>query len=276
MKQISGVALLGIILGFGLFILAIVTNTNNYAMFASISSFLMVIGGTLAAAMISFKGAYVVKAFNDLIGVLIPQNINPQTLYADVALLIQWAKVTQKGDMVELEKVIERSNIADNFMKYASTLLVSGYDSNDLRPMLTDAIETRYERNMVQSHILKTMASYAPAFGMIGTLVGLIIMLDNLGSDPDQIGKGMALALLTTLYGVLFAQLIFKPGAEKTKEKQQILRYRDFMIMEGLILLNERESAISVQDRLNSFLDPAYHFDLISQRERDDQQKLYR
>ena len=270
MKQISGVAVLGIILGFGLFFLAIITNTSNYLMFFSFSSFLMVIGGTLAASMISFRGTYVLKAFKDLVDVIIPQNINPQTLYKDVALLIEWAKAVQRGDLVQLEKEIEKSNISDPFLSYATKLVVSGYPSEELRPMMTDAIETRYERNMVQSHILKTMASYAPAFGMIGTLVGLIIMLDNLGADPDQIGKGMALALLTTLYGVLAGQLVFRPGAEKTKEKQQIVRYRDYMIMEGLILLNERESAVSVQDRLNSFLDPKYHFDIISQRERRD------
>lgn len=269
MKQLSGATLFGIILGFGLFIFAIVTNTDNYFMFISFSSLLMVVGGTLAASMISFSGNYVVKAFKELSGVIIPQNINPTTLYHDVALLIQWAKVVQRGDLMALEKVIDQSQIEDSFMKYATNLLVSDYDSETLRPMLTDAIETRYERNMVQSHILKAMANYAPAFGMIGTLVGLVIMLDNLGANPDSIGKGMALALLTTLYGVIFSQLMLKPGAEKTKEKQQILRYRDFMIMEGLLLLNERKSAITVQDRLNSFLDPQYHFDIISDKERE-------
>ncbi len=267
MKQISGVTIFGIVLGFGLFLFAIVANTDNYFMFVSFSSFLMVIGGTLAAAMISFSGTYVMKSFKELAEVIVPQNINPITLYHDVALLIQWARIMQKGDIREFEKIIDKSQIEDSFMKYASNLLLSDYDSNSLRDMLTDAIETRYERNMVQSHILKTMATYAPAFGMIGTLVGLIIMLDNLGANPDAIGKGMALALLTTLYGVLFSQLILKPGAEKTKEKQQILRYRDFMVMEGLIMLNERKSAIMVQDRLNSFLDPKYHFDIISERE---------
>lgn len=267
MKQISVPTILGFISGFGLFVLAIVTNTDNYLMFLSFSSFIMVIGGTLASAMVSFSGSYVIRAFKELVSVIVPQNINPVSLYHDVALLIQWSKVLQKSDIRELEKLIGQSQIEDQFMKYATNILVSGYDSEELRPMLTDAIETRYERNMVITYILKTMGNYAPAFGMIGTLVGLIIMLDNLGANPDSIGKGMALALMTTLYGVLFSQLILKPGAEKTREKQQILRYRDFMVMEGLIMLNDRKSAIAVQDRLNSFLDPKYHFDIISERE---------
>lgn len=270
MKQsnISGVSIFGLILGFGLFIFAVVANTNNVFMFFSLSSFLMVIGGTLAAAMISFRGTYVTKALRELAQVIVPLNINPQSLYQDVALLIQWAKVAQRDDIRELEKQTQNLGPDEEFLRFGTSLLVSNYDSGDLRAMLTDAIETRFERHMVGHHILKTMAGFAPAFGMIGTLVGLIIMLDDLGGDPAGIGKGMALALLTTLYGVLFAQLIFKPGAEKIKEKQEIMRYRDFMIMEGLVMLNDKMGPVAVQDRLNSFLDPKYHFDLISQKER--------
>ncbi|NCP84593.1 MAG: flagellar motor protein MotA [Bacteroidetes bacterium] len=267
MKQISLTTILGFISGFGLFMLAIVTNTDNYLMFLSFSSFIMVIGGTLASAMVSFSGSYVIRAFKELFSVIVPQNINTTSLYHDVALLIQWSKVLQRGDIRDLEKLIDEAKIEDSFMKYATNILVSGYSSDELRPMLTDAIETRYERNMVITYIIKTMGNYAPAFGMIGTLVGLIIMLDNLGANPDSIGSGMALALMTTLYGVLFSQLILKPGAEKTREKQQILRYRDFMVMEGLVMLNDRKSAIAVQDRLNSFLDPKSHFDIISEND---------
>lgn len=268
MRSISVVALLGVILGFGLFILAVVLNTDNIAMFFSLSSFLMVIGGTFASAMISFRGNYVMKALQELGQVIIPLNINPETLYTDVAKIIQWAKIAQRDSIRDLETELEKIPEEESFLCFGAKVLLSNYESQDLRAMLIDAIETRFERNMVGHHILRTMGAYAPAFGMIGTLIGLIIMLDNLGADPGQIGKGMALALLTTLYGVLFAQLVFKPGAEKIKEKQEILRYRDYMIMEGLIMLNDKMGPVAVQDRLNSFLDSQYHFDLISEKER--------
>ena len=76
-----------------------------------------------------------------------------------------------------------------------------------------DLVESDHERNSIQVEILDTMATFAPAFGMIGTLVGLVIMLGNMGGDPSSIGAGMAVALITTLYGVLLANLILKPAA---------------------------------------------------------------
>lgn len=272
MKNISGVTVFGIILGFGLFGASIIMNTDNVLMFFDLPSFLMVIGGTLSAAMVSFRGVYVTKALKELANVIIPVNIDPTSLYRDVALIIQWAKVAVRDNIRDLENEVNKLPEEDEFLKFGTSLLISNYDSSELRAMLTDAIETRFERHISGNHILKTMAGYAPAFGMIGTLVGLIIMLNDLGGNPEKIGEGMALALITTLYGVLFSQLVFKPGAEKIKEKQEIIRYRNYMIMEGLIMLNDKQGAIAVQDRLNSFLDPKLHFDLISKKERDQLQ----
>jgi chemotaxis protein MotA len=263
MRSISLGTLFGIILGFGLFIAAIFFSTDNYAMFFSFSSLLMVVGGTFAAAMISFRGRYVIQTLKDLAGILIPQNIDPSTLYRECEMVIQWGKIIQSDGLRELENHIEQQNIDDPFLKYASDLLVTEYEIDEYRVMLNDAVETTFERNMVQSYILKTMGSYSPAFGMIGTLVGLIIMLDNMGADPSQIGQGLALALITTLYGVLLAKLVFQPAAEKIKEKQEIKRFRNIMIMEGMLLLADRQGSAAIQDRMNSFLDPDYHFQVV-------------
>ena len=107
------------------------------------------------------------------------------------------------------------------------------------------------------------MASFAPAFGMVGTVIGLIIMLDKMGNDPSALGKGLAFALITTLYGVLLAQLLLRPAAEKVKQKQEVLRFRNLLITEGFVLLGENRDSILIQDMLNSFLDPDSHFSVI-------------
>jgi chemotaxis protein MotA len=99
------------------------------------------------------------------------------------------------------------------------------------------------------------MASAAPAFGMIGTLVGLIIMLDSLSSDPNGIGAGLAVALLTTLYGVLFAKFLFQPAADKTLQREDIARFRNFLMMEGFVMLAEQRPPRYIRERINSFLD---------------------
>lgn len=268
MRSISLFTLAGILLGFGLFLTAIFVSTDNYLMFFSISGFLMVVGGTLAAGMISFRGRYVTRALKDMAGIIIPQNINPQSLYAEVAMIIKWGISSQKGGIREMEESIEKTNIDDPFLKYGTDLLLSDYKSDELRVMMTDALETTFERNMVPSYVLRTMGNYAPAFGMIGTLIGMIIMLDNIGSDPTQIGQGLALALVTTLYGLLLSQLVFKPAAEKVKEKHEIMRFRNVMIMEGLIMLGENHFSTAIQDRLNSFLDPQFHFNIAEDKKR--------
>ena len=109
------------------------------------------------------------------------------------------------------------------------------------------------------------MASDAPAFGMIGTLVGLVVMLQSLGDDLSKLGQGLAVALLTTLYGVVSARMIFLPAAAKLEQKEQIHHFRNLMIAEGLVLLSEKQSPRYMQDRLNRFLDPAIHFDIDKQ-----------
>jgi chemotaxis protein MotA len=96
---------------------------------------------------------------------------------------------------------------------------VTGYEGNVVEDILFNVAQTTYERNMVQANILKAMAQTAPAFGMIGTLVGLIIMLDGMGRDPTQLGKGLAVALNTSLYGVLFSRLILTPASTKIQQR---------------------------------------------------------
>ena len=96
---------------------------------------------------------------------------------------------------------------------------------------------------------------------MIGTLVGLIIMLAELDGSTNNIGMGLALALITTLYGVILAQLIFKPAARRAEQKEQISRFRNQLMIDAFLLLVNRSNSFQIQDHLNSFLDPAIRFD---------------
>ena len=111
-------------------------------------------------------------------------------------------------------------------------------------------------------NILNAMAAAAPAFGMIGTLIGLVIMLGKMGEDPSALGPGLAVALITTLYGVLFARMIFMPAATKVMQREQIMRFRNYLVAEGLALLADRKSPRFIQDKMNSYLDPAIHFNI--------------
>lgn len=168
----------------------------------------------------------------------------------------------RKKGLLALEAETKKVVRGDRFLKFGIDMVVSGYTGDEVRGILTNTIETTYGRNTVQVNILKNMGAAAPAFGMIGTLVGLIIMLDSMGGDPSSLGAGLAVALLTTLYGVLFARLILIPVADKVLQREQIVRFRNVLLAEGLALLADRRNPRFIQDKMNSYLDPAIHFNI--------------
>ncbi|MBO1923838.1 MULTISPECIES: motility protein A [Thiomicrorhabdus] len=258
--NISISALFGFILGLGLFIAAIIFNTDNYLMFFSLSSLLMVIGGTIAAAMISYDGRYVMLAFKEIMFTMVSTKVNPIKLYEDVGDLIDWSKIIRKQGLVMLEKVIDMPEDGQSFLNQSFVFLLSGYKGGHLYNLLQHSRESIYDSNMRPAKVLQTMAATAPAFGMVGTLVGLIIMLNSMEGDPSKIGGGLAVALLTTLYGVLIAQLILKPAARKLEHKQDLEAQRNQILSEGIVLLSEGASPSLIEDTMNSYLHPKYQF----------------
>ncbi len=263
MKSVAKETIIGVLLGISLFAYAIISSTSNYLMFLNLSSFLMVLGGTIAAIMISFKFEDVMIALKEFKGIFMPQKINPESLYKEVKNIIYWARIIKSEGLPGLEKELAKRNITDPFVKYGGELIVTGYKGDELRKMLTNFTETTYERNIIGSYVLKTMASFAPGFGMLGTVIGLIIMLDQMGGDPTGLGKGLAFALLTTLYGIFLANIFFKPAAEKARQRQETLRLRNLLVTEGFVLLGENKDSMLIQDMLNSFMDSSYHFSVI-------------
>ena len=222
----------------------------------------MVFGGTMAAMFISFEPRYVILSLKVLVKIFFSPKIGRNILKAEIGRIIRWAYTVQKSGIPALESESKKAVKEDKFMKFGIEMVISGYSGEEVREIMMTTIETSFGRNTVQVNILKGMASAAPAFGMIGTLVGLIIMLDGMGGDPAQLGGGLAVALLTTLYGVMFAQIIFKPAATKIMQREQILRFRNMLVAEGLALLADRKSPRFIQDKMNSYLDPAIHFNI--------------
>lgn len=258
----SFATIIGILGGFGLFIGAIVLSTDNFLMFLDLPSFIMVIGGTFAATFVSYEPRYVFMAIK-LIGRLVfAPKVARNILTAEVGRIIKWGYTIQKNGIPALEAETKKAAKADRFLGFGIEMVISGYTGTEVREILTNTIETTFVRNTIQANILRAIASTCPAFGMIGTLVGLIIMLDGMGNDPSQLGAGLAVALLTTLYGVLFARMIFLPAANKIQQREEIVRFRNYLVAEGLCLLADRKSPRYIQDRMNSFLDPAIHYNL--------------
>lgn len=253
---------LGVLVALGLFIGAVASQTDNYLIFANLASFVMVVGGTLASTFISYEPRYVLLSLKLIWRILFSPKVGRNVLKNEVGRVIKWAYTVQKNGIPALEAEAMKSTRGDRFLRFGVEMVISGYTGEEVRQIMVNTIETTFDRNTVQVAILKNMGSTAPAFGMIGTLVGLIIMLDNMGGDPSSLGKGLAVALLTTLYGVLFARIIFMPAATKIEQREQIIRFRNYLVTEGLVLLADKKSPRYIQDKMNSYLDPSIHFNI--------------
>lgn len=254
--------IIGFLGGIGLFMWAIVSSTDNYFMFLSIPSFVMVVGGTFASTFISYEARYVILAVKMIGKIFFSPRIGRNLLKSEVGRVIRWGYTVQKSGLAALEAETGKLKNTDKFLTFGIDMVVSGYSGDEVRGILDTTIETTFGRNTVQVGILNTMASASPAFGMIGTLVGLVIMLDSMGDDPSALGPGLAVALLTTLYGVLFAKLVFGPAATKIKQREEIVRFRNYLVAEGLVLLADKKNPRFIQDKMNSYLDPAIHFNI--------------
>ena len=221
----------------------------------------MVVGGTLASAFISFEARYVLLSMRMIYRIVFSPQVGRNLLKSEVGRVIRWGYTVQKSGLPALEAEASKLKKTDRFMAFGVDMVISGYSGEEVRDILNTTIETSFGRNTVQANILKTMGAISPAFGMIGTLVGLIIMLGNL-SEPEKLGPALAVALVTTLYGVLFARLLYIPAATKIQQREEIVRFRNYLVAEGLSLLAERRSPRYIQDKMNSFLDPAIHFNI--------------
>ena len=260
----SFTTILGILFGVGLFASSIFVSTDNYSLFVSFASFLMVIGGTFAATFISYEARYVFLALGLVFHIFRAPGMTRTRLTGEIGRVVKWGYLLQKRGIPALEAESARVGREDRFLGWALEVVISGYTGSEIRDMLNTQIEATFNRNMVQVGILKSMAVTAPAFGMIGTLIGLIIMLDNMGSDPSSLGTGLAVALITTLYGVLFSRLILMPTAHKTRQREEIMRFRNALIAEGMAMLADRKGPRAIQDHMNAYLDPAIHFSIDS------------
>jgi chemotaxis protein MotA len=144
-------------------------------------------------------------------------------------------------------------------------MMLSEYRPEDVRAMMETATDVSYDRDCVPVDVLRAMTSHAPAFGMIGTLIGMIAMLCELNDNIASTGSTLAVAFLSTLYGVVSARMIYMPAASRLQQEVDARQRRHGLITEGMVMLARGETASHIQDRLNGFLQPGQHdyFDVI-------------
>lgn len=262
-------SLLGVIFGLGLLLVAVFVATDNPLIYINFEATFIVLGGSVAAAFMSYYHVYVLIAFKAMGWMFKKPKTTREGLNTEILRLIKWSYLVQAKGVPALENEIKNVHANDPIVKYCLELIAGAHRPEELRVMMTTAVESEFERKTIPVQVLKGMASNAPAFGMIGTLVGLIAVMEGMGAGAEglmkTVGVGMAIALTTTLYGVLFARMLFLPAANKLMQYEEEERFRNLMVVEGLIMLAERKSPRYMQDRLNSFLEPSRHFNIDAQ-----------
>lgn len=218
--------------------------------FVNIPSLLITMGGTCCATLVHFPLAEVMRIFSIVKRTFAVNIPSAEKVIVDMT---EYARVARRDGVLALEERMRQ--IDDDFLSKGLQLIVDGTESDQIREVMLIELNTLQRRNKLGSNILGFMGEAAPAFGMVGTLIGLVQMLRKL-DDPSMIGVGMATALLTTFYGALSANLLFIPlsGKLQTRAKEED-SVRQMMI-EGLRGIQAGVNPSVLEDRLMSFLMP--------------------
>ncbi len=239
--------IIGTLLGFIVVIGAIVAG-GGAGMFFHIPSLAITMGGMLCATLIHFSLPQFLGIFS-VIKKTIVAKIPPQSEL--VQKMVNYAAINRRDGALALEQEI--SKISDLFFVKALQMLVDGQESEEIRETMSLEIQHLQDRHSNGKKILEFMGASAPAFGMIGTLIGLVQMLRSLES-PEKIGAGMAVALLTTFYGAFAANLIFIPLAGKLGIYSKAETTAKEMITEGICAVARGDNPTAVREKMQAFV----------------------
>ena len=243
----------GMLIGMVLIIISIVLagGVSGIKSFIDIPSIMIVVGGVVAATLVRYPLAKVLGLMGVVMKTIFVKLSTPQ---AEMERLVEYAKIARREGLLALENKL--ADIKDGFLAKAIQLLVDGTDADGLRDILEKEIDNIRQRHAVGIGILESMGAAAPAFGMMGTLIGLVLMLREL-EDPSKIGAGMAIALITTFYGVLLSNLVCLPMSGKLdlrSKEESLIRE---LIVEGIVAIQSGDNPNIVEEKLKGFLAPS-------------------
>ena len=237
----------GILSGLSLIVAAIFLR-GDLTNFLNIPGIMIVLGGTIASILLTFPFKDVIKAFQAAFFVLYEPKVDPNDM---VKTIIKLSNISRRQGLFTLGR-IDTNNL---ILKKGCNLIADGANEDVIRNALRTEIESLKHRHFNIQDVFTKMATFSPAFGMIGTLIGLVQMLNKL-SDPSTIGPGMAVALLTTFYGSILSTLFFLPIAGKLKARTMTEVINMEIIFEGAIAMLQNNNPLMVFERLSSFIPP--------------------
>ncbi|MDD5092226.1 MAG: MotA/TolQ/ExbB proton channel family protein [Candidatus Wallbacteria bacterium] len=235
----------------GTFFIVTGIGVSQLGVFIDIPSVLIVVGGTVATTFCNFSLEAIKGSGKVWKKLFVEAKTNPLEI---IASLVSFAEKARREGLLALEDDVEK--LDDEFLKKGIQLVVDGTDPELVKRILETEMGYLSERHTTGQEILISMGAYAPAFGMIGTLIGLILMLGKL-DDPSSIGPAMATALITTMYGAVMANFIFLPMSGKLKQKSKAEIMIKEIMVEGLLSIQAGDNPRIVEEKLKAFLPPS-------------------
>ena len=242
--------IIGMVGGVVILVLAIVLTAADAHQFLNLPGMLIVVGGTMAATFVSYPLREVTRLAR-VIGIV----LRNERLYAeeDIRELVHVSRLWFQYDLESVERHLNR--ISNPFLRTGIQAVIDGTPLDKTVDLLRWRIARMHAMERAEASIFRTMAQFAPAFGMLGTLVGLINMLSSMGdAGISEMGRNMAIALTTTFYGLVLSNLVFKPFAVKLERRTEQRVMLMNMVLEGVTFLSERRSPSFIRETLNSFM----------------------
>lgn len=237
--------LVGLIGSMGIIIAAMVLG-GDVGIFVNPPSLLIVVGGTLMVVLMKYTLPQFLAAGKIAAKAFMFKTQHPEEIISET---VELADAARKGGLLSLEE----KEVANAFMQRGIQLLVDGHDPQVVRMLLNKEQRLTSERHEFGSSIFRAMGDVAPAMGMIGTLVGLVQMLSNM-SDPKSIGPAMAVALLTTLYGAMIANMIAIPIADKLAVRKDQESLNQALVIDGLLAIQAGQNPRVIEQMLRNYL----------------------
>lgn len=243
-------SIIGVVIGAALIVNGI--TIGKLGNFWDAGSALIVVGGTIAAVIASYPMS-VLKSIPKSLKMLVGKN--PYNTSACIDTLVEFAQIARKSGLLALE---EKANaLTDPFFKQSVLSVVDAMEASKLRAMLTNELDYMADRHEEVAGIYDKAAALSPAFGMVGTLVGLINMLKSMdlsGDGASSLGQDMSVALITTFYGSLLANLFFAPIAKKLRVRSEQEYLYKQIIVEGVISIQEGDNPKFLREKLTAFM----------------------
>ena len=241
--------ILGIVSAFGLVIIAIFMG-GGISLFINVPSLMIVVGGTLGATMINYPLKDVLGAISVVKNAFFTRNSPADEI---VRQFVEFGGKARREGILALEADVK--SVEDDFLGKGLQLSVDGLEPQAIETIMDTEVEFLRERHQAGAEIFSTMGTFAPALGMIGTLIGLVQMLQAM-DDPNSIGPAMAVALLTTFYGSVMANLIYMPISGKLRARSKEETLVKEMVIQGVISLTKGENPRILEQKMLAFIPP--------------------